>query len=207
MLDVSEELEKNHRKEAGTMENQRLEYLVEEHSSRILRLAYSYLKNIHDAQDVMQNVLEKLYIADPDFKDSDHEKAYIIRMTGNMCKNMLKSPQRKNTSLEFCYDVAAPEEEDGTVLWAVNQLKEKYRIVLYLHYYEGYKASEIGKMLGILTPSVHSRMQRGREQLKKILEKIEEVDCAYKMEDVKKVAKMKKSKSITEGGAEDGTIY
>lgn len=152
------------------MTNSELEYLVEEYADHILRLSYSYMKNIHDAQDVMQSVLEKLYVSNPIFKDNVHQKAYILRMTSNACKNMLKSTYRTSTtSLELCVDMVAPEPRENSVLEAVLQLEEKYRLVIYLHYYEGYKGREIAKILGISIPNVHARMVRGREKLKKML--------------------------------------
>lgn len=152
------------------MTDTQLEYIVEKYSDHILRLSYSYLTNIYDAQDVMQNVLIKLYSMNIEFKDSHHEKAYILKMTSNLCKNILKSKQRTSTtSLDLHTDIIAPEINDNSILSAVHKLESKYRLVIYLHYYEGYKAKEIAKILDIPTPTVHTRMVRGREQLKKIL--------------------------------------
>ncbi len=152
------------------MTDQQLEYLIEQYADTILRLAYSYLKNIHDAQDISQSVFEKLYRSNLKFEDSTHEKAYIMRMTINFCKNWLKSANYRNvTPLELCAEVVAPEETDGTVLFAVNQLEEKYRIAIYLHYFEGYTANEIGKILKTPAPTIRTRLVRGREKLKTLL--------------------------------------
>lgn len=152
------------------MSDENFEYLVNEYSNHILRLSYSYLKNIYDAQDVMQSVFEKLYTINIEFTDKTHEKAYILRMASNACKNLLKSANRtQTTSLELCEEIVAPEIDDNSVLNYVNQLEEKYRIVIYLHYYEGYKAREISKILKIPTATVHTRLVRGRKRLAVVL--------------------------------------
>lgn len=83
-------------------------------------------------------------------------------MAANACKDLLKSPWRKRTcALEACMEVPAPEAEDGSVLAAVNQLPAHYRTVIYLFYYEGYDAREIGQILGIPTATVHTRLAGG----------------------------------------------
>lgn len=152
------------------MNDEKLEYLVNEYSNHVLRLSYSYLKNIYDAQDIMQNVFEKLYTINPEFKDIKHEKAYILRMTSNACKNLLKSANRtQTTSIDLCEEIVAPEINDNSVLNSLNQLDEKYRIVIYLHYYEGYKAREIATILKIPTATVHTRLVRGRKNLELLL--------------------------------------
>ena len=91
-------------------------------------------------------------------------------MAANACKDLLKSPWRKRTcGLEVCAEVPAPEPEDGSLLAAVNDLPSHYRAVIYLFYYEGYQAAEIGKILGIPTATVHTRLARGRAKLRELL--------------------------------------
>lgn len=72
--------------------NQRAEYLVQTYSDDILRLSYTYLKNMQDAQDICQSVLLKLLHLNRTFPDSAREKAYILKMTANACKDALRSP-------------------------------------------------------------------------------------------------------------------
>ena len=74
------------------------------------------------------------------------------------------------SDLDSCMDIPAPEASDGSVLAAVNELPASYRSVIYLHYFEGYKAEEIGRILGIPKATVHTRLVRGREKLKPFLE-------------------------------------
>lgn len=150
--------------------HERAEYLAETYADAILRLSYTYLKNTHDAQDVCQTVFVKLLTEPREFESAEHERAYILRMAANACKDLLKSPWRKRTcDLEACAEMPAPETGDGAVLAAVNQLPANYRSVIYLFYYEGYQAAEIGKILGVPTATVHTRLARGRARLKDIL--------------------------------------
>lgn len=150
--------------------NERAEYLAQTYADAILRLSYTYLKNTHDAQDVCQTVFVKLLAEPRAFESAEHERAYILQMAANTCKDLLKSPWRKRTcDLEACAQVPAPESGDGAVLAAVNELPAHYRAVIYLFYYEGYQAAEIGKILGVPTATVHTRLARGRAKLKDIL--------------------------------------
>ena len=149
------------------------ERLAQTYADAILRLSYTYLKNTEDAQDICQTIFVKL-LSDPrTFESPEHEKAYILRMTVNACKDLLKNPWRtRKCSLDAIGEVPAPEEPDGSILHAVNQLPGHYRTVLYLHYYEGYTAGEIGRILRIPKATVHTRLNRAREKLKPILEVI-----------------------------------
>ena len=151
-------------------QTEQAERLVNAYADDILRLSYTYLKNTHDAQDICQTVFVKLLTEPRWFESAEHERAYVLRMASNACKDLLKSPWRKRTcGLETVLEVSAPEAGDGSVLAAVNQLPANYRTVIYLFYYEGYQAAEIGKILGIPTATVHTRLARGRARLKDIL--------------------------------------
>lgn len=140
------------------------------YADAILRLSYSYLKNTDDAQDICQTVFVKLLSEPREFESAEHERAYVLRMASNACKDLLKSSWRKRTcGLDTVLEVPAPEAEEGGVLAAVNELPDNYRTVIYLHYYEGYQASEIGKILGVPTATIHTRLARGRARLKELL--------------------------------------
>ena len=146
------------------------ERLANTYADAILRLSYTYLNQTQDAQDICQTVFLKLLERAPDFVSSDHEKAWIIRTTANTCKDLLKSPWRQRSqSLDVGLEVPAPQAGDGSVLEAANQLPPHYRAVIYLFYYEGYQAAEIGQILGIPTATVHTRLARGRTKLKELL--------------------------------------
>lgn len=153
-----------------TLDRQEAERLAETYADLILRLAYTYLNHTQDAQDICQTVFLKLLEKAPAFASPAHEKAWIIRTTANACKDLLKSPWRQRSqSLDVGLEVPAPQAGDGSVLEAVNQLPPHYRAVIYLFYYEGYQAAEIGQILGIPTATVHTRLARGRTKLKELL--------------------------------------
>ena len=150
--------------------NERAEYLAETYADAILRLSYTYLKNTHDAQDVCQTVFVKLLAEPREFDTADHERAYILRMAANACKDLLKSPWRKRTcGLDACGEIPAPEAADGSLPAAVNDLPAHYRAVIYLYYYEGYQTAEIGQILNVPTATVHTRLARGRAKLRELL--------------------------------------
>ena len=149
---------------------QRAEYLANTYSDAILRLSYAYLKNTHDAQDVCQTVLVKLLTQPRDFDDPGRERAYVLKMAANACKDILKSPWRSRIcDLSACAELSAPEAPDGSLLAAVQELPPRYRAVIHLFYYEGYPAADIGRILGIPTATVHTRLARGRTRLKELL--------------------------------------
>ena len=149
---------------------QEAERLANTYADAILRLSYAYLKNTQDAQDICQTVFVKLLTEPRDFESPEHEKAYVLRMAANACKDLLRSPWRKRVcGLDTVLEVPAPEAEEGSVLAAVNQLPPRYRAVIYLHYYEGYQAAEIGEILGVPLGTVHTRLARGRAKLRTLL--------------------------------------
>lgn len=154
-----------------TLDRQEAERLAETYADLILRLAYTYLNHTQDAQDICQTVFLKLWEKAPAFVSPDHERAWIIRTTANTCKDLLKSHWRKTTApLEAAAAVPAPQPEEGSLLAAVNLLPPQYRAVIYLHYYEGYSAQEIARMLGKTPSAVASLLHRGRRRLKTLLE-------------------------------------
>ena len=149
---------------------QRAEYLAQTYSDAILRLSYTYLKNTSDAQDICQSVFVKLLTQPQEFESAEHERAYILRMAANACKDLLKSPWHKRTcGLEACGDLPAPQAEEGSVLSAVNELPAHYRSVIYLYYYEGYSVKEIAEILRIKETTVQTRLMRARNALREIV--------------------------------------
>lgn len=154
-----------------TFDRKEVERLVNTYSDLILRVSYTYLKSTDDAQDICQTVFLKLLTGHQRFRTSEHEKAWMIRTTINACKDVLKSAWRsRSCGLEECAEIPAPEAEEGSLLAAVNLLPEKYRMVIYLYYYEGYSAQEISGILGENAATVGTRLFRGRRQLKQLLE-------------------------------------
>lgn len=137
----------------------------------VRKICIVHLKNQADTEDIFQTVFLKYMISDVTFENDQHEKAWIIRVTVNACKDLLKSFFRKRTvSLdELGSQFTQMDEEKREVLEAVLSLQEKYRDVVYLHYYEGYSAVEIADILKKKPNTVYTLLARAREQLKERL--------------------------------------
>lgn len=156
--------------------NEAIERMVREYSGMLLRLACTRLSSTSDAEDAVQDVFLKLMSSPVSFRDAGHEKAWLIQATLHRAGDFRRRAERKNLPLNEALQIPAPERlsSNGTdILAAVRSLPEKYSAVIHLHYYEGYTAKEIGKLLGLPAATVGTRLSRGREKLKKILKE----DC------------------------------
>lgn len=141
--------------------------LVDTYSDMILRLSYTYLKSTHDAEDICQSVLVKLIVSHRTFESPEHERAWIVRVTANACKDLLRSGHRKKTiALDSAERVCAPEPPDSSVLDAVMALPSKYREAIYLHYFEGYAVRDIAVITGRSEDAVNAHLSRGRKKLR-----------------------------------------
>lgn len=144
--------------------------IYERNVDRIYRLCFSYLKNKDDAFDAMQNTFIKMIQKDMLFESEEHEKGWLIVTASNICKNVLAHWWRKNVSIEE-WDglITGQNQEDTEFLMVVLNLPVKYRIPVYLHYYEGYSSVEIGKMMGKNDATIRGWLKKGRELLGKEL--------------------------------------
>ena len=143
--------------------------LMDIYGDMVYRIGILYLRSKADAEDVFQEVFIKLYSAKTAFQSEEHRKAWLITAAVNQCKNILRSVWHRRVSAvnELC---AAAERECGTeeseLMMELLNLPLKYRRVIFLYYYEGYKSEEIGNMLHISPATVRTHMRRGREMLK-----------------------------------------
>ena len=151
-----------------TDSNKYLEYLVEEYSDTIYRLAMSRTRNKENAEEVYQEVFLRLARKLPEFESKEHEKAWLIKVTINCSKNLLSSKHLKNNAELKENDNIVLDENDGKndVYFAVLDLPLKYRTVIHLFYYEGYKIEEMSKILEANTNTIKSWLSRAREKLK-----------------------------------------
>ena len=164
---------------------------VQRYSDAVYRAAYHNCSCAADAEDVVQDVFEKLLNYDGHFESEEHLKAWLLRVAINRCRDltraariscafaclhfgMTRAARQKDTELDE--NIPAPDQmEDGSVLDAVRTLPENYRNAVYLHYYEGYTAAEVGRMMGAPTNTVLSWLRRARAQLHTMLkEEIED---------------------------------
>ncbi len=162
--------------------NETLEATLDVYGNMILRLAYSCLKSRDDAEDVLQDVMVKLLELNPKFESSEHEKAWLIRVTINLCRNRLRSPWRRHRELDESISTGLGAEwdkglgEQSAVLEAVMSLPEKYREVIHLFYYEDYSVAQIGQILKKNESTVRSLLYRARKQLKDLMKEGWEFD-------------------------------
>ena len=125
------------------------------YGNAILRCAYSYLHNMADAEEILQDTLLKLLTAAPAFESEAHKKAWLLRVAANLSKNRIDYNALR-ADLSFVWD-------------AVKSLPVQFREVIHLHYYEGYSTEEIAKILERNHATVRSDLRRGREKLKSVL--------------------------------------
>ncbi len=133
------------------------------------RLALSYTRSPQEAEDVCQTAFLKLM--EQKHITPGKEKAWLMQVTANQCRNLLRSAWWKKT--EPLEDILpAPVKEKDDVCQAVMSLEPKYRVVIYLHYYEAYSTKEIAQLLHISQSAVTTRLDRARKQLRPKLEEV-----------------------------------
>lgn len=144
---------------------------IGQYADTVWRICMVHLKNQADTEDIFQTVFLKYALRPGTFQGPDHEKAWFIRVTVNACRDLLRRFRRApSVSLETLADQPAPLPPDHReVLEAVQALPEKYRDVVYLHYYEGYTAPEIGRLLGKNVNTIYTLLTRSKELLRKTL--------------------------------------
>ena len=148
-----------------------LEAVYGRYADMLYRLSLSHLGVQEDAEDAVHDVFEKYINVSPEFKDSEHEKAWFVRVTVNRCRDLLRKRSRRNhESIESAYDIAHEESDESDVFSIVHSMPEKYRAVIVLHYLEGYSVEETARLLKITVSAVKMRLARGREKLRQILE-------------------------------------
>ena len=147
----------------------KFEIQYNKYGDMLYKIAFLYFGNSYDAEDVLQEVFIKLMYNAPSFKSEDHEKAWLIRVTQNKCKDMLKSANCKAISadnVEIAELKGCCNDEQLDVIKQVVALPQKYKTAVILYY----SVSEISKTLQISNSAVKMRLKRGREILKIELE-------------------------------------
>lgn len=149
--------------------NARAEQLLDRYGNSLLRYAYSYLHNMEDAEEVLQDTLIQFLKTAPVFLSREHEKAWLLRVAANLSKNRLSYNKLRQTD-ELNEELTAEGREDLSFVWdAVRQLPESCREAVHLFYYEGLSTKQIASVLQRKEATVCSDLHRGREQLKTIL--------------------------------------
>ena len=137
-------------------------HAFENYTDTVYRIAVHNCRSRSDAEDLTQEVFLKLLQSHKVFRDNEHLKAWLIRVTVNLCRNHNRNRKRETLAAEI---EAPTHPQYESVLQAVQALPENQRNAIYLHYYEGYTAAEIGELLSAKTNTVLSWLRRGREAL------------------------------------------
>ena len=132
----------------------------------VYRVCYMYYKNKSDTEDAVQTTFIKLLETDKTFNDLEHIKAWLIVTASNICKNSLKHWYRHLISLNSVEDELESKENFSNLLESVLKLPTKYKIIIYMYYYEGYNSREIAKLLNKNESTIRTYLKKGRELLK-----------------------------------------
>ncbi len=136
------------------------------HTTTLFKIAMIHLGNSIDAEDAVQEAFFKHLHKAPTFVDETHEKAWLIRVLINICKNMTRSFWRRRTVSLADQIISIEEPEERQMLSLVMQLPFSYKTVIHLFYYEDYSVAEIAEILKISQSAVKMRLKRGRALLK-----------------------------------------
>ena len=152
-----------------------LEEVLNQYGTILFRYALMMLGTAQDAEDVVQDTLLTYWQKAPVFNDKNHEKSWLLTVTANRCRDLLRKRMRRGeTSLDGVAEVAdfaAETREDSGILEASMRLPEKYKKVLYLYYVEEYRMEEIAGMIGRTPSAVKMRLKRGRQLLEETYRK------------------------------------
>lgn len=148
-----------------------VEAIVHTYGNMLFRLCLITLGNASDAEDVIQETMITYLLKKSEFKDAEHEKAWLITVASNKCKDLLRFRARHPMiDLDQIQEFAAGDSDSG-ILEALMTLPEKFRIVLILYYVEEYRIEDIAKVIGKTTSAVKMRLQKGRKLLEKTYRK------------------------------------
>lgn len=161
------------------MENNTFEDAARRYANSIYRTACHTLGDFTEAEDVTQTVLIRLYQHWGSFESEEHLRHWIFRVAVNESRKVLRSPWRKKMiPLEEWDDTVEEPTQGGELLEEVMRLERKYRLPVYLYYYEGFSVKEIAKILQTVPSTVQTRLQRAREKLKIALSDSEKEDSS-----------------------------
>ena len=147
-----------------------LKRITEEYGNMVFRLCLIYIKNYTDAEDAYQEVFIKIIEKAPQFNSKEHEKAWLIKVTINHCKNILKKYKNKKLiTLDENIFISINNKNEQDIIQNVLTLPINYRNVIYLYYYEGYSTKEISNIIKTKEVTIRSWLKRARDELRKLL--------------------------------------
>lgn len=146
----------------------RVHEIVQTYSDTLIRIAVQQTKNMSEAEDIVQEVYMTLMRQKTPFDSEAHLKAWLIKVTFNKCKDYFKSSRVKKT-VPITEEMMFIAKEEQIVLPEIFELDPNERLIVYLHYYEGYTTAEIANLLDMKVNTVGSKLRRVRMKLKSIL--------------------------------------
>jgi len=148
-------------------------YLTTKYIDTVFRVALSWVKHPSEAEDITQTVFLKLYREPKVFSTEDHVKHWLIRVTINESKKLFRNPFRAAENIaDYANNLRFETPEHSELYYAVMDLPQKYRVPIFLYYYEDFSTAEISKILGMPSSTVATRLHRGRDLLKKKLQEV-----------------------------------
>lgn len=155
--------------------NEQFTRYAERYINTVFRVAFNYIKSSADADDVTQNVFLKLLREEKDFASDEHVRSWLIRVALNECKNVVRTRWWRHESYEdYAAALTFDNPAHSDLFYAVMELPKRYRVPIYLHYYEMYSTQEIAEILKLPKNTVCTQLKRGREMLKKTLTEVDE---------------------------------
>ena len=153
------------------MQDDKFRAAVERHRDMVFRLAYTYMRDAADADDVAQDVFVKLLRRDGSFESDEHLRNWLVRVTINQCRSLFRRPWRRVEQIEsYAETLAMPSEEHVDLFVHLMRLPERYRIPLVLYYWGHYSTAEVADLLHVPPATVRTRLVRARAKLRKLLE-------------------------------------
>ena len=146
----------------------RLEELIAKYENTLFRAALAILGDVQEAEDAVQDTFLRYLEKRPEFRDGEHEKAWLLKVAANRCKSVLRT-RRRHPAVELLDVYPAPDREGRELVEAILSLPANQRSAVHLHYYEGYTSEEIGAILGQRPGTVRSHLSRARDALRRYL--------------------------------------
>lgn len=149
--------------------NEEIERIYREYSNTIYRICFAYMKSVPEAEDMVSDTFLQLIKKGPVFENAENEKAWLIRVAINLCKNSLKHWYKKCVHIDLIKDTHENEHHVDETMEVIKTIPSKYKIVVYLYYYEGYNSKEISKILKKPSSTIRNHLTEAREILRERL--------------------------------------
>lgn len=143
--------------------------LYTKYANDLYRICLLYLKRKEEAEEAVSEAFVRVMERKPSFENEAHEKSWLIKTAVNICKNICRSPWKNRIQSDEDVTLYLSEPEELSLMEEILSLPPKYRVILYLHYYQGYKTNEIAEMMNMKQSTILSRLSRGRKQLRELL--------------------------------------